>query len=225
MDRSALADDKTGSVFGSIFPVPGKGLVVLGHYRSPSKPSTGIWMSVSQDQGCTWGPPRLVAPGRYYEPAAVFAEGRLIALFRNGNPEYVWRYDQSVSDDLGAQWRTTPGAIAIAPERRCSLPSPFIAASACDPSQLCVLQSERGIVGESRGRIYLWTADANTLQWKREGLVVSIPKAATGLSDWSYPWMTPLNGKSWFLVFYAGHNTGSNSIWGMTIELPRRDWR
>ena len=218
VDTSALANDKTGSVFGRIFPVPGKALVVLGHYRAPSKPSTGVWMSVSQDHGRTWGPPRLVAPGRYYEPAAVLAEGRLIALLRNGNPEHVWRYDQAVSDDLGERWQITAGAIAIAPESHCSLPSPFIAGSVRDPSQVYALQSERGTVGDSRGRIYLWTAEAKTLQWKRQGLVVSIPKAAAGLADWSYPWMTPLDGDSWFLVFYAGHVTGSNSIWGMTVK-------
>ena len=63
VDTSALADNKTGSVFGSVFPVPGKGLAVLGHYRPPSKPSMGIWASVSEDHGCTWGPPRLDGRG------------------------------------------------------------------------------------------------------------------------------------------------------------------
>ena len=63
-----------------------------------------------------------------------------------------------------------------------------------------------------------WTADAKTLNWKRQGLVVSIPKSATGLSDWSYPWMASLDGDKWFLVFYAGHVSRSNSIWGMTIQ-------
>jgi len=218
VDASALADNKTGSVFGSIFPVPGKGLAVLGHYRPPSKPSTGIWTSVSKDHGCTWGPPRLVAPGRYYEPAAVFAADRLIALLRNGASEYRWRYDQAVSDDLGERWQITAGAIAVAPESHCSLPSPFLAVSGRDPSRVYALQSERGTIGDSRGRIYLWTADAKTLRWKRKGLVVSIPKTAAGLSDWSYPWMTPLDADHWFLVFYAGHVTGSNSIWGMTIK-------
>jgi len=60
-------------------------------------------------------------------------------------------------------------------------------------------------------------ADAKTLHWRRKGLVVSIPKEAIELSDWSYPWMTSLDGDSWFLVFYAGRVSGSNSIWGMTI--------
>jgi len=218
VDTSALADDKTGSVFGRIFPVPGKGLVAFGHYRPPSKPSTGIWMSVSQDHGRTWGAPRLVVPGRYYEPATVFAAGRFIALLRNGDSKFRWRYDQAVSDDLGERWQVTTGAIAVDPKSRCSLPSPFIAVSGRDPTRLCALQSERGTVDDSQGRIYLWTADAKTLAWKRQGLVVSIPKAADGLSDWSYPWMTPLDGDRWFLVFYAGRVSGSNSIWGMTIQ-------
>lgn len=219
VDTSALAVNKTGSVFGRILPMPGKGLVALGHYRPPSEPSTGIWMSVSQDHGRTWGPPRLVIPGHYYEPAAVFTASRVIALLRNGRHEFRWRYDQAVSDDFGEQWRITAGAVAVDPKSRCSLPSPFIAVSDRDPTKLYALQSERGTVGDSRGRIYLWTADAKTLDWRRKGLVVSIPEAAAGLSDWSYPWMTSLDGDKWFLVFYAGRVSGSNSIWGMTIQL------
>jgi hypothetical protein len=217
VDTSALANNKTGSVFGRIFPVPGKGLVAFGHYRPPSEPSTGIWMSVSQDHGRTWGPPRLVARGRYYEPAAVFASGRFIAFLRNGASEFRWRYDQAISNDLGERWQVTTGAIAVDPKSRCSLPSPFIATSGRDPTLLYALQSERGIVGDSRGRIYLWTADAKTLKWERQGLVVSIPKEAIGLSDWSYPWMTSLDGDKWFLVFYAGGVSGSSSIWAVTI--------
>lgn len=218
VDTSALANNKTGSVFGRIFPVPGKGLAVLGHYRPPSEPSAGIWMSLSQDHGRTWATPQMVAPGRYYEPAAVLAADRIVALLRNGRREFTWRYDQAVSDNLGGSWKITAGAIAADPESRCSLPSPFIAASDRDPTRLVALQSERGTVGDSRGRIYLWTADVKTLQWKREGLVVSIPKSATSLSDWSYPWMTSLEDGKLFLVFYAGQVSGSNSIWGMTIQ-------
>lgn len=218
VDASALANNKTGSVFGRVFPIPGKGLVAFGHYRPPSEPSTGIWMSVSQNHGRTWGPPRLVVPGHYYEPAAVFAADRFILLLRNGRREFRWRYDQAVSDDLGERWRITAGAIAVDPESRCSLPSPFISVSGRDPTLLHALQSERGTVGDSQGRIYLWTADTKKLEWKRKGLVVSIPKEATGLSDWSYPWMTSLDGDKWFLVFYAGRVSGSNSIWGMTIQ-------
>jgi hypothetical protein len=34
-DTSALGENRTGSVFGHVFPVPGKGLAVCGHYRKP----------------------------------------------------------------------------------------------------------------------------------------------------------------------------------------------
>ena len=218
VDTSALAENKTGSVFGPVLVVPGKGLAVWGHYRPPSKPAQGIWMSVSPDHGRTWGPPQLVTTGRYYEPAAAFAAGRLIVLLRNGGRKYHWRFDQAVSDDLGKQWQVATGVMAVDPKSRCSLPSPFITVSARDPSRVLALQSERGVLGDSRGRIYLWTANAKTLDWQRQGLVVSIPKSATGLSDWSYPWMTPLEDGNWFMVFYAGNVSGSNSIWGMTIR-------
>ena len=54
-DSSALGDNKTGSVFGHVFNVPGKGLAVCGHYRKPK--GFGIWIAYSKDQGLTWQPP------------------------------------------------------------------------------------------------------------------------------------------------------------------------
>jgi hypothetical protein len=104
VDTTALADNKTGSVYGHILQVPqvavgklgqaphddqssarpnpeassepvpfshspGKDLVVFGHYRQPSRPASGIWMSVSRDHGMTWEPPRVVTEKAYFEPA------------------------------------------------------------------------------------------------------------------------------------------------------------
>lgn len=62
------------------------------------------------------------------------------------------------------------------------------------------------------------TADARGLRWKRLGLVAALPKEAKEHADWSYPWMTPLDGSTWFVVFYSGKVKGANSIYGLTIR-------
>jgi hypothetical protein len=48
---------------------------------------------------------------------------------------------------------------------------------------------------------------------------VTIPAGAKNLSDWSYPWMTPIGDGKWMLAFYAGARRGPNSIYGMVGEL------
>ena len=49
VDTSSLGESRTGSVFGHVFSVPGKGLAVCGHFRKPK--GYGIWIAYSQDQG------------------------------------------------------------------------------------------------------------------------------------------------------------------------------
>jgi hypothetical protein len=136
VDTTALADNKTGSVYGHILQVPqvavgklelgphddqssarpnpeassepvpfphspGKDLVVFGHYRQPSRPASGIWMSVSRDHGMTWEPPRVVTETPYFEPAFTFTQGRFVGLLRLPSDGQARRYDEAVSDDLG----------------------------------------------------------------------------------------------------------------------------
>jgi len=219
-DTTALAENKTGSVYGHVLQVPGEGLVVFGHYRRPSTPAAGIWRSISRDHGRSWEPPSVVTEQAYFEPAFTFAQGRFVGLLRLASDTQSRRYDEAVSDDLGKTWRIYPSKIAIPEGLPGRQPSPFITAAAAEPSKLYALQSIRGELGDSRGRVYLWTADANELQWQQEGLVVSIP-AGGSLSDWSYPWMTPVGDRKWMLVFYAGTSRGSNSIYGMTWDPAR----
>ncbi|MDZ7620125.1 MAG: sialidase family protein, partial [Patescibacteria group bacterium] len=173
MDTSALAENKTGSVYGHILQVPGLGLVVFGHYRKPSVPDVGVWMSVSTDGGQRWGKPQVVTEKAYYEPAFTFAEGRFVGLLRLARGADARRYDEAVSDDLGKTWRIRPSTIAIPEGLRGMQPSPFISVSPTEPGKLYALQSIRGSFEQTRGRVYLWTADAKQLQWKREGLVAS----------------------------------------------------
>ncbi len=221
VDTSALADNTTGSVYGNILQVPGMGLVTFGHYRQPSKPSTGIWLSVSTDHGQTWGPPRVVTETPYYEPAFAFAEGRFVGLLRLASDGHARRYDEAVSDDLGRTWRLRPSALAIPEGFPGRQPSPFITVSPAEPSKLYAIQSIRGDFEDTRGRAYLWTADAKQLDWQRDGLLAAIPEGAGNLSDWSYPWMTPRGDGKWMLAFYAGAGRSSSSIYGMAIDLER----
>ena len=248
VDTTPLAENRTGSVFGAITAVPRsgraaakamlphrggktslrssqplgvavqKGLVVFGHYRKPANPSTGIWWSCSKDQGRTWEPPETVTETPYYEPSVTFADGRFIGLLRNAGGKTRRRYDLALSHDMGRTWDLRPSSLAV-PEGLAGMqPSPFIVAEPNDPKRLYALQSIRGIYKDTLGRIDLWTADTAALQWRRLGRVTAIPAADKHLSDWSYPWMTPLSDGGWFLVFYAGKKVGENSIYGMQMD-------
>lgn len=215
VDVSALDENKTGSVFGHVFPVPGKGLAVCGHYRAGSQPrSEGIWIAYSQDHGRTWGTPQVITSQKLFEPVVVFSDGRYVGLFRqSGRAPIYW---QAVSDDLGESWELSKW-----PEEPVSdfnLPSPFIAVSPKDPHRLYALESERHVKGSLPGNIYLWTADSRRLDWKRDGLVVRFPESLKDRNDFSYPWMTPLEDGTWFLAFYCGKKAGANSIYGMTFR-------
>lgn len=218
-DTSALADNKTGSVYGGILAVPGKGLAICGHYRRPSKPlADGVWIAFSTDHGQSWGPPQTITNKRWHEPSFTF-QGRLVGLIRDDKAPAYW---QAVSDDLGRTWQIAPSAIATAEPTHYRLPSPFIIADPRDPSRLYALQSERYRKGNLPGRISLWSADARRLDWQRRGLVVDLPATATACPDFAYPWMTPLDDRRWFLVFYAGQVNGANSIYGLMIT-PEAD--
>ncbi len=215
VDTATLADNKTGSVYGHIQQVPDMGLVVFGHYRQPSQPSSGIWMAVSDDDGQSWGPPQVVTTNAYFEPAFTFTQGRWVGLLRLARDDDTRRYDQAVSDDLGRSWKIEPARLAIPDGLPGRQPSPFITVDPTDATRLYAIQSIRGDHDGTRGRAYLWTANIERLDWKRQGRLAAIPQNAANLSDWSYPWMTPIGDDRWVLVFYAGANRGSSSLYGM----------
>jgi BNR repeat protein len=215
VDVSALDNSKTGSVFGHIFEVPGRGLAVCGHYRAGSQPrSEGIWIAYSQDNGQSWGTPHVITDKKLFEPTVVFSGDRFVGLFRqSGRAPFFW---QAVSDDLGKSWNLSQWPEKPAPDH--NLPSPFIAVSPKDPHGLYALESQRHVKGSLPGNIYLWTADSRRLDWKRTGLVVRFPESLGDHNDFSYPWMTPLDDDTWFLAFYCGKKAGANSIYGMTLR-------
>jgi len=204
-DTSSLAESRTGSVFGHVFPVPGKGLAAGGHFRKPK--GQGIWIAFSQDHGKTWGDPQTVTDKAYFEPTFLFSETRLIGLIRE-NAAHA--YHQYVSDDFGKTWVAKEKALQGAPEA--NHPAPFLIEDPAKPGQLYALQSERG----DKHRIHLWKATATDLDWEPICEVVEVPNDR----DFSYPWMTPLGKGKWFLVYYSGEKDGPNSIWGVELTLP-----
>ncbi len=205
-DTSTLGDSKTGSVFGHVFNVPGNGLAVCGHYRQPK--GNGIWIAYSTDHGKSWNDPHEISKKPYYEPAFIYAGGRLIGLVRE---KKVYAFHQFVSDDLGATWQFRQKVIQG--DKSAVHPSPFLTADPTQPGTLYALQSERS----AKNEIYLWRAQADALQWECLGLVTSCPR----VEDFSYPWMSHLEDNKWFLVFYSGKSSGRNSIYGMTIAIPQ----
>lgn len=204
-DTSSLAESKTGSVFGHVFDVPGKGLAVCGHFRKPK--GQGIWMAFSQDHGNSWGDPQIITDKRYFEPTFLFSRGKLIGLVRE-NAAHA--YHQYVSLDFGETWEETEKALQGDPSTIHT--SPFLIEDPAHPGQLYALQSERG----KKHQIHLWKASAAYLDWEPVTKIVEVPND----EDFSYPWMTPLGDGKWFLVYYSGEKEGANSIWGIELTLP-----
>ncbi|MCB1064376.1 MAG: exo-alpha-sialidase [Verrucomicrobiae bacterium] len=205
VDTSSLGESKTGSVFGHVFSVPGKGLAVCGHFRKPK--GYGIWIAYSQDQGKTWGEPQKITENKYFEPTFIYAGERLIGLVRENSAH---AYHQYVSNDFGETWERTESALQGNPSA--VHPSPFLNEDPEHPGQLYALQSERG----KKHQIHLWKANTVDLKWEHIDLLVDVPTD----KDFSYPWMVPLGGGKWFLVYYSGEKHGPNSIWGMDLVLP-----
>lgn len=203
-DTSALGENKTGSVFGHVFPVSERRLAVCGHFRKPK--GEGLWIAYSGDQGKTWGVPQVITTRKFFEPTFVFSSGRLVGLVRE-NAAHA--YHQFVSDDLGESWSFQPSVIQG--DATAVHPSPFVAVDPSDSDRVFALQTERS----KQRDIYLWQADSKSLTWRRRGLVVSQPDA----SDFGYPWMTHLGGNDWFLVYYGGETDGPNSIYGMKMTI------
>lgn len=216
-DTSALA--RCGSVYGHVFAVPGRGLAVCGHYRKGFARDQGIWMAFSADDGRTWSPPATVTEEKLVEPAVCRAGDRLVGLFRDDGKRF---YRQFVSDDRGDTWRESDCPVGGGT----NLPSPFVAPRPdASGAGVFALQSERNFAaprakGEPAppGHVFLWSADAATLRWRRVGRVASFTNTPSR-PDYGYPWMTPMGDGRWFLVFYHGASmNAATSIWGMTID-------
>jgi hypothetical protein len=214
-DTGTLGPDKTGSVFGNFVNVPGKGLIVLGHYRAGSSPYTsGIWMAASNDDGKSWGEPRSISAADAAEPVLVSTEGRLIAFLRGKakkGQEYV-----AVSDDQGENWVTRLSDLAPENPKTHSIAAPCAVVNPENPNEMLVLTNERG----NPGRFWLWRGDAKKLEFKRERVLLEIPRIEKdNHTDYGYPWLLHVSGRKWMMFYYHGLSHGPNAIWVADVEL------
>lgn len=221
-DVSRLADSRTGSVYGHVFAVPGRGLAVVGHYRKGSQPrQAGLWMSISTDDGRSWGEPRVITETSLVEPAFTFAGGRLIGLARPSNTP-AW-YTQFTSDDLGDSWATITKGLVAAEPKGAKFPSPGLFADPDDPSRLLALVSQRFDASAGNGlygRIDLYAAPIRTLEWRKLGTVARFPRSLAERNDLTYGWMAPIGARRWYAVFYCGRPRGASDIYGLAFEIP-----
>lgn len=223
VDVSRLANGKTGSVYGNVFPVPGRGLAVIGHYRkgSTTRPA-GLWVSYSADDGKRWSDPKTITDTALVEPAFTFVDGRFIGLARPANTP-AW-YTQLVSVD-GEKWDVATKGLMAAKPTGVEYPSPHISTDPNDPARVLALVSQRFTPAAKNGQygqIDLYSADVKKLTWEKVSTVVKFPRELGERSDLTYGWMTPLDGDEWFVVFYLGKKRGASDIYGMTIKIPAR---
>lgn len=216
-DTSKLGPNITGSVFGRVIDVSGQGLTVLGHYRAPSKPDTGIWLAQSKDQGRSWGEPRMITDVAAAEPVLVVTENRRIAFLRGknaGGRQYV-----AHSDDGGKTWSTELSNLAPPPGH--SLAAPFATQNPANPKQLLVLTNERaGSKITTPSSITLWRGEVDKLEWTTERKLIELPKSDDNPNkDLGYPWLLHKGGDQWQLYFYYGRSRGECAIWVADVTI------
>jgi hypothetical protein len=215
-DTSALGPNKTGSVCGTVVAVPGRGLLVQGHYRKGSQPHTqGIWQSVSTDQGRTWAAPTLVTDLDVGEPVLVRSGDRLLTFIRGRGAEAIRQF-VAVSDDKGVTWRTTRSAIEASRPGVTGLAHPFAMENPNQPGQIIVLTTERPL----RGRVWLWRGDARKQDWKRERVLLNFPKIEGDKhDDFGYTWLLHQSGRQYLMFYYHGGKSGESPIWVTDVEI------
>jgi hypothetical protein len=214
VDTSALGPNKTGSSTGTIVQLPGRKLVVAGHYRDGSKPFTrGIWCSISDDDGLTWGDPVMVTDKDGVEPVLVRHEDRLLLFIRNraAPDQFI-----SVSDDWGVTWKTQTANITALQEGTVKLAHPFAMVNPHNKDELLAVTFERGKIGAAR----LWSGNPRTLEFKHERTLVELTKLSSKTNnDYGYAWLVPMEGRRALMFYYHGLSSGPNSIWVLETEL------
>lgn len=220
-DASALGPNKTGSVFGYVLPLEGQGLAVFGHYRAGSTPyAEGIWMSLSKDEGRSWGEARRIAEVPAVEPAVVAAGGRLVGFFRGETRTLRGRQFVGVSDDGGATWTTELSEFDSEEPDQARLAAPFAVEDPNRPGDLLVLTTERAVPGNTPGRIWLWRGGADTLDFRRERVVLEFPRIeGDANTDLGYPWLLHLGGDRWQMFYYHGAPRGASHLWATELKL------
>lgn len=215
VDTSSLGPNRTGSVTGGLHDLPGRGLLVFGHYRKGSSPHTqGIWMAASTNQGRSWGEPARISDVAGAEPVFVRAKDRWLVFIRGA--EGNTRQWVAVSDDRGATWRTTVSDPCVEDPRRQTLAHPCAVVDPQRPEELLLLATQRPLPGG----IWLWRGDPATLAWRRERAVLEFPKIpGDAHGDFGYPWLVHRAGNRWLLFYYHGLIRGPSAIWAADVEL------
>lgn len=216
-DTTLITSNRTGSVFGHVIDAGGGRLAVFGHRRPKGEPAGGIWMSLSNDRGASWGEAKDVLPGKgLVEPDFVCVRGGFVGLVRQNGVDGYWQVRLNEAGDL------TDGPTLVLGDgvRGHGFPSPCLVADPKDPDRLYLLRSRRFTFFGNRpndGEIDLWTASAKKLDWRRLGTVVTI----RGVQDFGYPAFAPTKGGAWLAVFYAGKNKGNSDIYAVSVPQDR----
>jgi BNR repeat-like domain len=212
VNTSALGPNKTGSSTGTIVQLPGRKLMVTGHYRDGSEPFTrGIWQSVSDDDGLTWGEPAMINNLDAGEPVLVRHGDRLLVFIRGRGPASARQFI-SVSDDWGATWQTQLANLGPVLPGTTSLAHPFAMVNPAQPDELLAITFERGKAGAAQ----LWRGNPKTLAFKHERTLVDLPKLSRQTNDdYGYAWLLPLEARRGLMFYYHGLKGGPNSIWVM----------
>lgn len=216
VDTSALGPNKTGSSTGSIVALPGRKLMVVGHYRAGSTPyTTGIWQSVSDDDGQTWGEPAMVNNLNAGEPVLVRHGDRLLVFIRGRGPAAARQF-VSVSDDWGRTWRTDLLNLAPVARHTTGLAHPFALVNPHQPAEILAVTFERPAPGSAQ----LWRADAKSLAFKHDRTLVELPKVDGDThTDFGYAWLLPVEGRRALMFYYHGLARGPSPIWVVETRL------
>ena len=217
VDTSGLGPDKSGSSTGGIVQLPGKKLMAVGHYRGGSKPYTvGIWSSVSEDDGLSWGPPQMINNLNAGEPVIVRHGDRLLVFIRGRGPAAVRQY-VAVSADWGRTWQTDLLNIVPRNPHTTVFPHPFAMVDPHDGAKILAVTFERPLPGVAT----LWRADAKTLAFKAERNLLELPKlAGDPHTDYGYAWLLPTEGRKALVFYYHGARAGGACpIWVLETEI------
>jgi hypothetical protein len=209
VDTSALGPNKTGSSTGTIVQLPENRLMVTGHYRAGSQPfTTGIWQSVSRDDGRTWGEPHMVNNLDAGEPVLVRSGDQLLVFIRGRGPAAPRQF-VSISDDWGQTWRTELLNITGLNPKTTLLTHPCALVNPRQPSEMLDLTFER-----PTGSAQLWRGDAKTLKFKNDRTLLQLPKiAGDPHTDFGYAWLLPMEAGKALVFYYHGQLRGPSPIW------------
>jgi hypothetical protein len=177
-------------------------------------------MAESHDHGLTWGEARRIADVHAVEPVLVPAAGRLLGFFRGDAQMQRGRQFVGVSDDNGLTWETELSVLDAENRETARLAAPCAVENPNKPGEILVLTTERAVPGNTPGRIWLWRGDAQKLEWKRERVLLNIPRVeGDSNTDFGYPWLLHVDANRWLMFYYHGNSRAACPIWVTEVEL------